>query len=194
MVKKDILFDISRQILSDIELVLHYNSSGSFYLPEDVGGELTYRFLNQDLIVEFDWKEDGIHGDNVVVGDYYNEEYSIKITLVTVKDINEETVSNIAEVLVHELTHWMQELDGYDFPKKEPEDFLGYYLQPHEIEAQYFGFLFQSEYLNKSLVEVVDLWFEKYGKFHQDTDIDFVKSKLIEKLQEKSHTDTTNTI
>ena len=50
MVKKDILFDISRQILSDIELVLHYNSSGSFYLPEDVGGELTYRFLNQDLM------------------------------------------------------------------------------------------------------------------------------------------------
>jgi len=186
MVNKQILFNISRQILSDIETVLHFNSSGSFYLPEDVGGELTYVFLGQDLIVELEWNDSVLFDKNVVTGDYYNDEGSIKLVLMSSKEITRETISNIGEVLTHELTHWLQEMGGYEFPPESDMDYLDYYLQPHELEAQYYGFQFESEYLNLPLVSVVHRWFDKYGEFHEVEDIELIRDSLLERLEEFS--------
>jgi hypothetical protein len=113
MVEKEKLFQATRQVLEDIELVLHYNSSGEFFLPEDAGGEMTYRFFGQDLIVEFEWVESDSLEDNIVLGDYYNDENTIRIELKTCKEIDYQTIANIGEVITHEMTHWIQEMGGF---------------------------------------------------------------------------------
>jgi hypothetical protein len=184
MINKTTLFESAQCVLNDIENILNYNSTGLYYLPEDCGGELTYKFFGQDLIVEFDWEETKAFETNLVLGDYYNNEATIKISLRDSKKIDSETISNIGEVLVHEMTHWLQELDGLVFPNPRNIEDDFYYLQPHEIEAQYYGFDFQCKYSNLKLEQAIDLWFEKYGKFHNfKNDITF-KEKLLRQLEE----------
>ena len=148
MINKIELFKSAQCVLNDIETILNYNSTGSYYLPEDCGGELTYKFFGQDLIVEFEWQETEVFETNLVLGDYYNNEATIKISLMNSKKIDSETISNIGEVLVHEMTHWLQELDGLIFPNAKNIDDDLYYLQSHEVEAQYYGFDFQCKYSN----------------------------------------------
>lgn len=184
MVEKEKLFQATRQVLEDIELVLHYHLSGEFFLPEDIGGEMTYRFFGQDLIVEFEWVESNGLEDNIVLGDYYNDENTIRIELKTCKEIDYQTIANIGEVITHEMTHWIQEMGGFEFPNEGSIDTSDYYLQPHELEAQYYGFSFESEYLNLPLNEVVDKWFEKYGKFHDFPNPDDIKTRIIESMYE----------
>lgn len=184
MVNKQQLFDITKQILEDIELVIHFNSSGSFFLPEDSGGDMTYRFFGQDLIVEFEWEETETLEDNIVLGDYYNDENTIKIQLLSSKPVDFCTISNIGEVLTHELTHWLQEMGGIEFGDTENVDTEDYYFQPHEIEAQYYGFMFESEYCGSELVEIVERWFTKYGKFHEFNNENELKTRLLETLEE----------
>ena len=128
MVNKQQLFDITKQILEDIELVIHFNSSGSFFLPEDSGGDMTYRFFGQDLIVEFEWEETETLEENIVLGDYYNDENTIKIQLLSSKPVDFYTISNIGEVLTHELTHWLQEMGGIEFGDTENVHTENYYF------------------------------------------------------------------
>lgn len=167
MVEKQKLFEFSRTILSDIETILHYNSEGSFYLPEDTGGEMSYQFLGQDLTLEFDWEEVDYLNTSVVLGDFYNGEDTIKIVLKSVESVDRRMVSKIGEVLTHELVHWIQEMDGFDFPNSDDVQGFDYYLQPHEIEAQYYGFLFQSEFLGEPIEKVVEEWVDNYSEFHE---------------------------
>lgn len=184
MVDKQQLFDITKQILDDIELIIQFNSSGSFFLPEDSGGDMTYRFFSQDLIVEFEWEEPETLKDNIVLGDYYNDENTIKIKLLSSKPVDFFTISNIGEVLTHELTHWFQEMGGMEFGDVKNVDTEEYYFQPHEIEAQYYGFMFESEYCGSELVEVMGRWFTKYGKFHEFDNENELKTRLLETLGE----------
>lgn len=186
MVDKKELFSAASIILSDIETIIFYNSPGGFYLPEDAGGELTYRFFNQDLVVEFDWEETEVFETNLVLGDYYNNESTIKISLRNSKQIDFDTISNIGEVIAHELTHWLQEMNGMVFPNPENIEDDKYYLQRHEIEAQYYGFVFQSRYANTTLEEAVDKWFEKYSQFHNFRDCEKFKKKLLTKFDKFS--------
>lgn len=183
MINKEQLFQAAQCILFDIEAILHYNSPGEFYLPEDTGGELTYQFFGQDLVVEFDWQEMDSFETNLVLGDYYNNEATIKISLINSKNIDCDTISNIGEVIAHELTHWLQELNGVVFPFADNIEDDSYYLQNHEIEAQYYGFEFQCKYLNLSLEQAIDLWFEKYGEFHSFKDPHNFKKKLLSHLE-----------
>lgn len=184
MIHKEQLFLAAQCVLDDIETILHFNSVGEFYLPEDSGGELTYQFFGQDLIVEFNWEETPNLEDNLVLGDYYNNEGTIKITFKNSKPIDIDTISNIGEVIVHEMTHWLQEINGIIFPDIEVKGDELYYLQSHEIEAQYYGFEFQSKYTNLKLSEVIDKWFEKYGKFHDFENTEQFKEKLLCELEE----------
>lgn len=183
MVDKEQLFSAANIILADIETIIHFNSPGEFYLPEDAGGELTYNFFGQDLIVEFDWEETQAFETNLVLGDYYNNEATIKISLRNSKNIDCHTISNIGEVLAHELTHWLQELNGVIFPNAQTIEDDSYYLQNHEIEAQYYGFEFQCKYSNLTLEEALNIWFEKYGEFHSFKDPQKFKKKLLRHLE-----------
>jgi hypothetical protein len=81
-INKTELFESAKCVLDDIETILFYNSAGLYYLPEDCGGELTYKFFGQDLIVEFEWEEVNALDTNIVLGDYYNNEATIKIILI----------------------------------------------------------------------------------------------------------------
>jgi hypothetical protein len=182
-INKTELFESAKCVLDDIETILFYNSAGLYYLPEDCGGELTYKFFGQDLIVEFEWEEVNTLDTNIVLGDYYNNEATIKIILKSSKLINCSTISNIGEVIAHEMTHWLQELNGLKFPNSDKIDDDLYYLQKHEIEAQYYGFEFQCNHSNLKLEEVVNLWFEKYGVYHNFNNSEFLKEKLLRKLR-----------
>jgi hypothetical protein len=75
-------------------------------------------------------------------------------------------------------------MGGFEFPNEGSIETSDYYLQPHELEAQYYGFSFESEYLNLPLNEVVDRWFEKYGKFHDFPNPDDIKTRIIESMYE----------
>ena len=186
MINKTELFESAQCVLNDIETILYYNSTGSYYLPEDCGGELTYKFFGQDLTVEFDWEETDAFETNLVLGDYYNNESTIKISLRNSCQIDFDTISNIGEVVTHEMTHWLQEMDGVIFPNAENIDDDKYYLQQHEIEAQYYGFEFQSRYSNTTLEEAVDRWFEKYAQFHNFQNNEKFKKNLLTQFNEFS--------
>jgi hypothetical protein len=183
MINKEQLFSAAKTILADIETIIHYNSPGEFYLPEDSGGELTYNLFGQDLIVEFDWEELDYDGQNIVLGDYYNNESTIKIVLRNANPVDFNTLSNVGEVIAHELTHWLQEMNGFSFPNLIKIDDDKYYLQPHEVEAQFYGFEFQSAYLNKSLEQVLELWLEKYEQYHNFRNTKKFKQKLLSSFE-----------
>lgn len=186
MIHKEELFQATELILCDIVQILNFKSSGNFFLPEDIGEDLTYQFFRQDLIVEFEWLETLNYETNLVLGDYYNNEGTIKICLINSKIIDNNTISNIGEVLAHEMTHWLQEIDGFVFSDiKETDDNL-YYLQQHEIEAQYYGFEFQRNHLNLEFDEVVNLWFVKYGPYHDFKNQKEYKDKLLGHLHQFS--------
>ena len=44
--------------------------------------------------------------------------------------------------------------------------------------------MFESEYCKSELVEVVERWFTKYGKFHEFDDENQLKTRLLETLEE----------
>jgi hypothetical protein len=93
------------------------------------------------------------------------------------------TLSNVGEVIAHELTHWLQEMNGFSFPNLIKIDDDKYYLQPHEVEAQFYGFEFQSAYLNKSLEQVLELWLEKYEQYHNFKNTKKFKQKLLSSFE-----------
>lgn len=179
---------VVRTIVRDIIFIYKKNREGEFELPEDLNSnQLVYEFstISDGFSVQLNLELSKKIKDFDVDGEYYDEDNTIVVTIITnpskKNEILQELIGELNELIRHELEHIKQYERGYDFPEDEPEDPLEYYLQHHETEAQKKGFKRRSRKEKKDFETIVRNWFKKYSYKHNLTpdQIELVVQKII---------------
>lgn len=182
---------ITRVIVRDIIKMFKKTKVGEFSLPEDLGDidEMTYDFGKNlpPFSVTLKMIEDEGVDDFEIDGEYYRDDETIVIEIVTNpntdKTIIQNMIGELNETVRHELEHIKQNMLGYK-RKKEPKNPLKYYTQKSEIEAQIAGFKRRAKQEKKDIRDIANDWFKKYQKRHNLTpkEIDKLKKKLFGNL------------
>ena len=166
----------------------------SYYLPEDVNGEEFYDFdkikailtieltiIIDDEIDKFEVNADWISDDDVIeLTINYNSENKNKLLYDLSGELN--------EIIAHEIRHIDQETTGsYNTKVRKGQEGKKYYTQPHELDAQIFGFKRISKLTKTPFDVVVKRWFNTHSNLHQmnDTDVKYVIGKIMEFKKEK---------
>lgn len=175
-----------RKVVRDIISVVKNEEVGEFYLPEyfEDGESMVYEFVGLEPFSVEVVIEEGEYGIDAY---FSREDETIVITIQYEKDKKHSSlyklVGELNEIIAHELRHSKQKQDDlYDLDVEEPESPLEYYTQPHEIDAQYFGFKRLSRLLKKPFDEVVRDWFDTHKGQHQlnDDEVEIVVDKILE--------------
>ena len=183
-----------RKIVRDIISIFKKNDEGNFYLPEDVNGEEFYDFnkikailtieltiIIDDEIDKFEVNADWISDDDVIeLTINYNSENKNKLLYDLSGELN--------EIIAHEIRHIDQETTGsYNTKTRKGQVGKKYYTQPHELDAQIFGFKRISKLTRTPFDIVVKRWFNTHSNLHQmnDTDVKYVIDKIMEFKKEK---------
>jgi hypothetical protein len=183
-----------RKIVRDIISIFKKNDEGNFYLPEDVNGEEFYDFnkikailtieltiIIDDEIDKFEVNADWISDDDVIeLTINYNSENKNKLLYDLSGELN--------EIIAHEIRHIDQETTGsYNTKTRKGQEGKKYYTQPHELDAQIFGFKRISKLTKTPFDVVVKRWFNTHSNLHQmnDTDVKYVIDKIMEFKKEK---------
>ena len=183
-----------RKIVRDVISVFKKNDEGNFYLPEDVNGEEFYDFdkikailtieltiIIDDEIDKFEVNADWISDDDVIeLTINYNSENKNKLLYDLSGELN--------EIIAHEIIHIDQETTGsYNTKVRKGQEGKKYYTQPHELDAQIFGFKRISKLTKTPFDVVVKRWFNTNSNLHQmnDTDVKYVIGKIMEFKKEK---------
>jgi len=183
-----------RKIVRDVISVFKKNDEGNFYLPEDVNGEEFYDFdkikailtieltiIIDDEIDKFEVNADWISDDDVIeLTINYNSENKNKLLYDLSGELN--------EIIAHEIRHIDQETTGsYNTKVRKGQKGKKYYTQPHELDAQIFGFKRISKLTKTPFDVVVKRWFNTHSNLHQmnDTDVKYVIKKIMEFKKEK---------
>jgi hypothetical protein len=183
-----------RKIVRDIISIFKKNDEGDFYLPEDVNGEEFYDFnkikailtieltiIIDDEIDKFEVNADWISDDDVIeLTINYNSENKNKLLYDLSGELN--------EIIAHEIRHIDQETTGsYNTKTRKGQEGKKYYTQPHELDAQIFGFKRISKLTRTPFDIVVKRWFNTHSNLHQmnDTDVKYVIDKIMEFKKEK---------
>ena len=176
---------VVRKIVRDILNIYKYQREGTFDLPEDLSSdELVYDFAKIDtkFSIDLELLLDPTIDDFEVEGNYFNEDDTIEITIISNPNLNKVHLQNLIkelnEVVTHELEHIQQTEKGYVFGL-EPLNPYDYYTQPHELEAQRAGFKRRSKKEMRSLEDVAKEWFNKYPHKHR------LKKDEVEKVLQK---------
>ena len=185
------LLEYQDSIIKDITNILKRKEEGEFYLPYELSGEDQYKFGN---LGEFDIELDIRHVDfdEIESGADYdvNSNYSVDnkklyILITIVPDRLEKSLFSILgklnDDIPHELTHLKQDQEG----RLDDEDYVGspkgYFLQPHEIEAQYYGFKRAAKSMGLTIEELVDDYFtnnqERFSL--SDKDVKEIKNAIL---------------
>jgi len=183
-----------RKIVRDVISVFKKNDEGNFYLPEDVNGEEFYDFdkikailtieltiIIDDEIDTFEVNADWVSEDDVIeLTINYNSENKNKLLYDLSGELN--------EIIAHEIRHIDQETTGsYNTKVRKGQKGKKYYTQPHELDAQIFGFKRISKLTKTPFDVVVKRWFNTHSNLHQmnDTDVKYVIDKIMEFKKEK---------
>ena len=183
-----------RKIVRDVISVFKKNDEGNYYLPEDVNGEEFYDFdkikailtieltiIIDDEIDKFEVNADWISDDDVIeLTINYNSENKNKLLYDLSGELN--------EIIAHEIRHIDQETTGsYNTKVRKGQKGKKYYTQPHELDAQIFGFKRISKLTKTPFDVVVKRWFNTHSNLHQmnDTDVKYVIDKIMEFKKEK---------
>lgn len=180
---------VIRKLVQDIFNVYKFQREGSFDLPEDINPEnLVYDFAKIDtkFSVHLELVLDPTIDDFEIEGDYFSDDDTIEITIISNPNLQrnhlQSLIKELNEVVAHELKHIKQNEQGYIFGQ-EPIQSFDYYTQPHELEAQRYGFKRRAKSEKRSLEDVAREWFNKYPSKHR-LNKDEVQ-KVIEKLLKK---------
>lgn len=178
-----------RKVVRDILSVFKDNDEGEFYLPEDINDEPFYDFeklnvtLTIELSIEIDDEIDGFEVDANWISDDEVIEISIIYNPQDKKRLLYDLNGELNEIIAHEVRHIHQELRGSYNTKvrKEPKG-KKYYTQPHELDAQIFGFKRISKLTKTPFDIVVKRWFNTHKNLHQlnDVDVKYVIDKIME--------------
>jgi hypothetical protein len=180
-----------RNVIKDITNILKRKEEGEFYLPYELSGEDQYKFGN---LGEFDIELDIRHADfdEIESGADYdvNSNYSVGdkklyILITIVPDRLEKSLfyilGKLNDDIPHELIHLKQDQEG----RLDDKDYVGspkgYFLQPHEIEAQYYGFKRAAKSMGLTTEELVDDYFtnnqERFSL--SDKDVKEIKNAIL---------------
>ncbi len=174
-----------RTVIKDIITILKTKEEGEFYLPYEISEEDFYQFddfpeFSVDLDIRYVGFEDIPSGaDYKISSNFVQEQARIDILILINPERLEKSLYSIVgklnDDIAHELQHLRQEEEG----RLSTEDFYGsnkeYFLQPDEIEAQYYGYKRQSEVTGLSMEELIDDYFE-----HNADDYDLDQSDVEE--------------
>lgn len=164
-----------REMVRDIIIVFKENESGEFTLPEyfEDRDEMIYNLnkFRSNLTIELTIEENKNVENFVVEANYINEEETIEI-IITYNPIKKnrmlyDLIGELNELIAHELRHFYQEVKKtYDIGGKKTSDPYSYYSQPHEIDAQHYGFKRLSKLTKKPFEDVVRKWFDTHKDLH----------------------------
>jgi hypothetical protein len=167
--------DVIRQIVKDLVVVFKENQEGDFYLPEYfTDRSMIYSFpgFSEDLVVEFRISVNESIDNFIVDANYYNEEDIIEVNVEynpkNKREMMYDLIGELNEIVAHEIRHVDQQNKGlYDLDVEGEEDPFKYYTQPHEIDAQIFGFNRLSRLTKRPFDEVVRNWYNTHKDIHR---------------------------
>lgn len=180
-----------RNVIKDITTILKQKQEGEFNLPHDVDGNDFYDFIG---FPEFDVLLEIIHTnfENIPQGaDFYVEssyvvgDNQLQIMIRVLPDRLEKSLFAIIGKLNDDIAHELQHLRQDDEGRLEDDFFVGstrdYFLQPDEIEAQYYGLKRRSKMTGIPVEELIDDYFEyKRDTFDlSDQDIKEIKTAIL---------------
>jgi hypothetical protein len=183
-----------RTIVRDIITIFKNNDEGDFYLPEDVNDEEFYDFkkinatLTIELTITIDDEIDGFE----VNADWISEDDVIELSIIYNPENKNGLLYDLSgelnEIIAHEIRHIHQEVTGsYNTKVRKSIQGKKYYTQPHELDAQIFGFKRISKLTKTPFDIVVKRWFNTHKNLHQldDKDVKYVIDKIMEFKKEK---------
>jgi hypothetical protein len=173
ILKEDKLNSVVRQIVRDVISVFKKHNEGEFGLPEDLYPDQHYYEFEQietPLQIFVDLSQNtNVEGFDVDA-EFYRDEDLIYITIVYNPNFGtsyiQDLVSELNEIIRHELEHVKQFESGVRFPK-EPKSPEKYYSQKHELEAQRAGFKRRSKGERIDYETLVRRWFEDNKHKHK---------------------------
>jgi hypothetical protein len=153
-----------RGIIQKIVNTLKKKQEGEYYFPYMSGGE------EYNVIVDVRFNDEIESARDFDLQPYYNTETGdIEILIQIDPDRLEKSLYSIIGELNDDLTHEFQHSRQSEEGRLEDyEDFHGsnfdYFMQPDELEAQYFGLKQKAKSMGLPMKDVIDDWF----MFRQD--------------------------
>ena len=162
-------------IVKDIISVFKQEEDGEFYLPNYINDDKDfYNFTNfeNNLSVEVIINPNLDVDDFIVDGNYWGSDDIMEIIIDYNPDVKSkilyDLVGELNQVVAHEIRHIDQRnKKTFNLDGPEEEDPYEYYTQPHEIDAQVFGFKRLSKIAKKPYEMVVKNWFDKHKDIHR---------------------------
>jgi hypothetical protein len=184
--------DIIRTIVRDVIKIYKEEDDGEFYLPNYVDDEKDfYEFNNfgSELVVELVLQPNEDVESFKVDGNFYKDDDIIELILEynpnNKTKMTYDLIGELNEVIAHEIRHVDQKDKGtYDLSGPEEKDPYKYYTQPHEIDAQVFGFKRLSKITKTPFDVVVKRWFNTHKDVHRldDKQVRDVMSKILNQV------------
>lgn len=167
--------EVIRAIVKDIISVFKQEEDGEFYLPNYINDDKDfYNFTNfeNNLSVEVSINPNIDVDDFIVDGNYWGSDDIMEIIIDYNPDVKSkilyDLVGELNQVVAHEIRHIDQRnKKTFNLDGPEEEDPYEYYTQPHEIDAQVFGFKRLSKIAKKPYEMVVKNWFDKHKDIHR---------------------------
>jgi hypothetical protein len=164
--------NMTRTIVRDIVDVLKLKQESEFHLPGALRNEDRYSFIgfsDFNVIVDVNFQDENKFGTDYRIEAGFQ---TTENTLQFIFEINPERleknlysiIGELNDYVAHELQHLRQQDEG----RISKEDFIGsnfeYFMQPDEIEAQYYGLKRKAKLMKLPLKDVID----DYFAFKQD--------------------------
>ena len=192
-----------RQIVRSLVNIIKTKETGMYYLPEDLGDsdDVEYNFKNIPYFsVEFDYTEDyNINDEYLINAVLFNEDFTISIKLIINPKFYPQSmydiIADLNDVLAHEIEHIYQlswkrpeeEMDIYSDREHERPQGKEYYLQSHEIPAQFKGLRRINKLRKEKMSKTIRDWFKRNQGVHNlsDNDIEEISLHLSKLFKEK---------
>jgi hypothetical protein len=181
--------NVIRTLVRDIIKLYKIEEEGEFYLPNYIDeNEDFYNFpgFSHDIVLQVSLEIDDNVEDYKLNGDYWRDEDIIEINIKYNPNVKEQItydlVGDLNELIGHEIRHIDQKTKSlYNLYTDEPDNPFEYYMQPHEIDAQVFGFKRLERLSKKPFESLVRRWFERNKDIHQltDSEVEIVINEIL---------------
>ena len=169
--------DLIRTIVRDIIKTYKAEDDGEFYLPMYINDDIDfYEFPGiEELVVVLETEMNEDIESFKADANFFRNDGIIQVILEynpTVKEkIIYDLVGELNELIAHEVRHIDQRTKGmYNLDVPKEKDPYKYYTQPHEIDAQVFGFKRLARLTKTPLDVIVKRWFKTHKDLHQLSD------------------------
>jgi len=165
-----------RGIIQKIVNTLKKKEEGEINIPFMSGGE------EYNIMVDIRFNEEIESARDFDLNSFYNTDTGdVEILIQVNPDRLEKSLFSIIGELNDDLTHELQHSRQSEEGRLDDEDFQGdnfeYFMQPDEIEAQYFGLKQKAKSMGLPMEDVIDDWFMFRQEKFELTDDEVAKIK-----------------